>query len=164
MRNSSYDDTDRTEMVLTFAGLEGSEQEHALSKPIEILAWSFGASYGVEGDKKTPSTYLQNLSMTQYVSEVSPTFLKCLASNRIFKTVILECTNKSQTIKLVLQDAFLTHTSTGGSGGESRLTENIGIGFKAMESFFEDRTKENGKMVSSGPLTNDDLFTAGRRS
>ena len=163
MRNGSYNESDKTEMKLTFAGFEGTEQEKALSSPHEILAWSFGGFYGIDGDKKSPSSYLQSLSLTHYVTDASPIFLKCLVSNRVFKSVVLESSNKSQLVKLVLHDAIITGVSTGGSGGESRLTENIVIAYKSVENLFEDRTKDDSKMVSSGRLDNSDMFPVNNR-
>ena len=154
-------DRDTTQMILTFQGLETNENEKSLSTPIDILAWSFGAHVTAEENKPVLS-HLQNISMTKYVTDATPLFFKCITEQRNFKTVVFESTNKNQNIKFLLQDVVITSISTGGSGGESRLTENICLGFKSMELVYEDRTKENTKAVKSGAIENKNPFGSGR--
>lgn len=154
-------DRETTQMILTFQGLETNENEKSLSTPIDILAWSFGAHVTSEENKPVMS-HLQNISMTKYVTDASPLFFKCITEQRAFKNVFFESTNKNQNIKFLLQDVVITSLSTGGSGGESRLTENICLGFKKMEIIYEDRAKENSKEVKSGTIENKNPFGSGR--
>lgn len=154
-------DRDTTQMILTFQGLETNENEKSLLTPIDILAWSFGAHVTVEENKPVTS-HLQNISMTKYVTDASPLFFKCITEQRAFKTVVFESTNKNQNIKFLLHDVVITSVSTGGSGGEIRLTENICLGFKNMEFIYEDRSKENAKAVRSGAIENKNPYGVGR--
>lgn len=143
--------TDETEMNLMFKDLEADE--HFFSTPIDILAWSFGAHTNVK-ENKLAIPKIQNLSMTKYMSELTPLFYKFIANQRVFETVVFESTNVNQSIKFLLHDVVITTVASGGSAGENRLTENIHLDFKNIEIIYKDHMKENSKAVNSGSIEN----------
>ncbi len=165
---SYLNDSERemTDMKLTFEWNEKSEnsaESKLFLEPITILAWSFGSSSGVDQETKKDYVYLQDLSMTKYMTEQSPLFLKYIAEKKIFKTVTLECTNKNQTIQMKMTDAYLTSISTGGSGGESNLTENITLCYGHMEFKFDRPGTTKSTPVTSGALLNKEPGNYSRR-
>jgi type VI protein secretion system component Hcp len=97
------------------------------------------------------------------MTEQSPLFLKYITEKKVFKSVILECTNKNQTIKLKMTDAFLSSISTGGSGGESNLTENITLCYNQLEFNFDRPGSSKSKPITSGLLLNKEPGNYGRR-
>jgi type VI secretion system secreted protein Hcp len=163
MSYSNDSEREMTDMKLTFEWGDKTEESQLFLEPITILAWSFGSSAGIDPETKKDQVYLQDLSMTKYVTEQSPLFLKFITEKKIFKTVILECTNKNQTIKFKMADAFLSSISTGGSGGESNLTENITLSYNHVEFSFDRPGSSTSKSITSGLLLNKDPGNYGRR-
>ncbi len=111
-----------TTMTLLLEYLDEQEPK-SLKLPIDILAWSWGSA----GPKA-----LQELSLTKYIGVESPHIMKMISTQQKIKQVTMTAENEN-TITLVLKNAYFTHQSMGGSGGEERLTENVTLAFSEVE-------------------------------
>lgn len=80
---------------------------------------------------------IQDLSVTKYVDKASATlFLYMCKGTHIPKgtlTVRKAGDKPLEYIKLTLEDIIVSSLSTGGSGGEDRLTENLTLNFSKFK-------------------------------
>lgn len=97
---------------------------------IDVLAWSWGAS--TSGNRKT---CIQDLSLTKFIDLSSPALLMGQARGRMYDQAILTVSrgnaNSLAYISIKFKNVTVTSLSTGGSGGEDRLTENVTFNFES---------------------------------
>lgn len=140
---------------------EGESKQTGHAGEIEVLAWSWGASqsgsfaHGAGGGAGKAN--VQDLSITKYIDKSSTAFIKALVGGDHIGDVTLSISkvgNNKQTNdywKMKLSPAMITSYSTGGSGGEDLLTENISIGFAKFEiEYFKQDDK--GAVASAGKV------------
>ncbi|EQD37743.1 Virulence factor for secretion apparatus [mine drainage metagenome] len=126
--------------------IEGSSVHSKHTGEIPILAWSWGASNignlhggaGASGGKAN----VQDISITKYVDGCSNALLDAVCTGARIDTAWLYVTNATgeQTDFLTLElseGVLLKSWSTGGSGGEDRLTENITLHFGKFKFSFQ---------------------------
>lgn len=116
---------------------ETQDKEFAAKNAIDVLAWSWGLSYSgsaqVGGGAGTGRVSVGDLSLTKYVDKATPALMLSLAkgsrTEQMKLTVRREGDKQKKYLEITLKDVFVTSLSTGGSGGEDRLTENISLNF-----------------------------------
>lgn len=146
------------DMFLEVEGIPGESIDSVHKGHISLLAWSWGAS-------QSGSTHLgpgggsgkvnvQDLSFTKYVDEASHLLLlNCCNGTHIPKAVLTirkaGGTAPLDYVVLTLNDIIVSSVSTGGSGGEDRLTENVSLNF-AKFKFEYTKQKADGS-ADGGP-------------
>lgn len=129
------------DMFFKIDTVEGESKDAKHAKEIDVLSWSWGAhqsgtthSGGGSGAGKVA---VGDLSFTKYVDSAShKLLLACCAGTHLKEAtlVVRKAGDKPlEYIKLKLSDVIVTNISTGGSGGEDRLTENITLNFGKFE-------------------------------
>ncbi len=122
------------DMFLKIEGIEGDSQDALRPDNIVVLAWSWGASSDVKG-KGGVSCNIQDVSITKYVDSASPVLLMGQLNGTEYATgqlAVRTNTATGQSIEYIVIDfnnIRITSLSTGGSGGENRLTENVSFSF-----------------------------------
>jgi len=107
------------EMTLKF------EDDELLTRPIDILAWSWGFSGSQNG--------AQDLSLTKYIGPESARVMELAnLAIRVPRAVFLTVTD-TQRITMTLKQVLISSQCVGGSGGEDRLTENMTLSYADME-------------------------------
>jgi len=132
------------DMFLCADELQGEAQDPAYLNCIDVLAWSWGMSNsgtthigGVGGEAKVN---VQDISVTKYIDKATPDLMLLTASGKHFPKLELfvskpcpaDCTAYPY-FKLTMTEVLVTSVSTGGSGGEDRLTENVSFNFAKVE-------------------------------
>jgi type VI secretion system secreted protein Hcp len=126
------------DMFLKINGVDGESQDDKHKKEIDVLAWSWGLSNSgsahVGGGAGAGKVNVQDVSFTKYVDSASPKLmLACCAGSHYDEATLTVRKaggdNPVEYIKLKLQEVFVSAVSTGGSGGEDRLTENVTLNF-----------------------------------
>jgi type VI secretion system secreted protein Hcp len=120
------------DMFLKISDIPGESQDAKHAKEIDVLAWSWGLA-GPVGGKKVQAGCTQQLSLTKWVDAATPT----LASHAVLGqpsasaklTVRKEGKETIDVLVVTFDNLTPTSTSTGGSGGEDRLTENVTFAF-----------------------------------
>jgi type VI secretion system secreted protein Hcp len=91
----------------------------------------------------------QDLSFTKYIDSASTPLMIALAKGSHIPTVTLLARKAGEGqipyITIVLTDVIVTSVSTGGSGGEDRLTENITLNFGQVKYTYNPQTKAGAK-------------------
>ena len=129
---------------------------------IDVLAWSWGASnagsFHSGGGGGAGKANFQDISITKYLDKSSPALLIALAKGTHVPTAKLLVRKAGEGQQKYLEMTFtkvlVTSLSTGGSGGEDRLTENLSLNFAEVkfEYFLQD---EKGKTASGGEFNFD---------
>lgn len=104
---------------------------------IDVLAWSFGVSNSgsahMGGGAGAGKCNVQDISITKYYDKSSPTLMQACCKGDHFPTVELIVRKAGgkpiEYIKIMMTEVMITSVSTGGSGGEDRLTENVTFNF-----------------------------------
>ena len=129
---------------------------------IDVLAWSWGLSNSgsivAGGGGGAGKANFQDFSFTQYLdSSIVPIFLG-VANGTHFKSATLDVmkaggkASAEPYFKMIFSDVLLTSMSTGGSGGEDRLTANTSFTFGKVEMEYRQLNKDGSydKPVKGG--------------
>ena len=140
------------DMFLKIEDLKGESADDAHKGEIDVLAWSWGASQSgtmhTGGGAGAGKANFQDVSVTKYVDKSSHALLKAVAVGQHIKSALLTVRKAGEKpleyIKLTMKNCLISSVSTGGSGGEDRLTENISINFGNF-SYEYTPQKEDGR-------------------
>lgn len=116
------------DMFLDIDTVMGESQDNAHQGEIDVLAWSWGSS------SNGRCTQIQDISITKFVDLSSPTLLMGQIMGTVYDTATLTVRKAGDSpleyIILELRNVYVSSLSTGGSGGEDRLTENVTLNFE----------------------------------
>jgi len=133
----------QVDMFLCIDVVKGESKSARHKDCIDVLAWSWGAtqsgSFHVGGGGGTGKANFQDIAITKYIDISSPDLLTYVANGDhflkvemfIYKAGCAECNWPTHRMKM--EKVLVTSLSMGGSGGESRLTENTTLNFAKYE-------------------------------
>ena len=140
------------DMFIKIGAVDGESVDSTHKKDIDVLAWSWGASQS--GTTHTGQgggagkVNAQDLSFTKYVDASSHALLLacCKGTHYDKATLVVRKAgdNPLEYIKVTMEDLIVTSISTGGSGGEDRLTENVTLNFAKVKFEYDPQTKKGG--------------------
>jgi type VI secretion system secreted protein Hcp len=126
------------DMFLDLEGeIKGESVDSKHKDEIDVLAWSWGLSqsgtfHHGSGGGAGKANY-QDLSITKYVDLSSPNLMLYCANGDHFASATLTVRKAGKQpleyMKITMKQVLVTSVSTGGSGGEDRLTENVTLNF-----------------------------------
>lgn len=125
------------DMFIKIGDIEGEATDSSHGKEIDVLAWSWGMSQSgtthVGGGGGSGKVNVQDLSITKYVDASTHALMKACCDGTHYPEAKLTVRKAGKTaleyIKLTMKEVIVTAVSTGGSGGEDRLTENVTLNF-----------------------------------
>jgi len=130
------------DMFLEIEGeIDGESKDKDHAKDIDILAWSWGVSnsgsFHMGGGGGAGKANFQDISVTKYVDSASAKLMLYCSNGDHFPTATLYVRKAGKQaleyIIIKMGKVMITSVSTGGSGGEDRLTENISLNFENVE-------------------------------
>ncbi len=137
---------------------ETKDKEFSKKKAIDVLAWSWGmsqsGSFHEGGGGGAGKASFQDVSFTKWVDSSTPALMIHLAKGTHIPECKLTCRKagegQQRYIEITMKKCIVSSLSTGGSGGEDRLTENVTLNFAEVnyEYFVQDDkgvTKSSGK-------------------
>lgn len=143
------------DMFLKIEGeIQGESQDKSHKGDIDVLAWSWGMSnsgtFHTGGGGGAGKANFQDISVTKYVDAASPVLMLYCANGDHFDKarLVVRKAGKSplEYIVIDMQQVLITSVSTGGSGGEDRLTENVSLNFaKVKVAYSEQNPDGSGK-------------------
>lgn len=124
-------------MFMKIAGVDGESRDSKHGKEIDVLAWSWGVSNSgsaqIGGGAGAGKVNVQDLSFTKWVDAATPKLVLACCAGTHYDDATLVVRKAGGTpveyITLKLTEVLITSISTGGSGGEDRLTENVTLNF-----------------------------------
>lgn len=139
------------DMFLKIEGVDGESLDASHTDEIDVLAWSWGltqsGSMHTGGGGGSGKVSVQDVSITKYVDNASATIMNKTCKGEHFPSAVLVIRKAGgealEYWKLTMNKVLITSISTGGSGGEDKLTENLTLNF---EDFLAEYTvqKEDG--------------------
>lgn len=147
------------DMYLKIETIDGetTDAEMKKVKAIDILAWSWGVSNSgtahMGGGAGSGKANFQDISCTKYIDSGSHALLLGCATGEHFTKATLTVRKAGKTqqkyVEIIMEEVLIASVSTGGSGGEDRLTENISLNFaKVTFNYYQ---QDDKGVVSSTP-------------
>jgi type VI secretion system secreted protein Hcp len=147
------------DMFLELEGVKGETIDKAFKSKnaMDILAWSWGLSnsgtFHAGAGGGAGKANFQDISVTKYIDLASPIIMQlCSNGKHLDKgtiTVRKAGENPLEYLKISLKKIFITSYSTGGSGGEERLTENVSLNFAEVKIEYQQQDAKGGKAGSA---------------
>jgi type VI secretion system secreted protein Hcp len=147
------------DMFLTITDIEGESRDSSHAGAIDVLAWSWGASQSgsmhTGGGGGSGRVNVQDISITKWVDKSSPVLMqKCCEGTHLEEAVLI--VRKAggtplEYFKITMQHVLISSISSGGSGGEDRLTENVSLNFGIIK--FEYQPQNDQGEAEGGALT-----------
>jgi type VI secretion system secreted protein Hcp len=125
------------DIFLKIDDVAGESKDDKHSGSIDVLAWSWGLSNAgnahIGGGAGAGKVSVQDLSVTKYVDKGSTVLALACCNGKHFKQALLTVRKAGEKpleyLKIKMEDVLISGLSTGGSGGEDRLTENVRFNF-----------------------------------
>jgi type VI secretion system secreted protein Hcp len=144
------------DMFIKIGDLKGESKDKTHAGKIDVLAWSWGISNSGSAQQGSGAgagkCNVQDLSFTKYIDLSSPDLLLAACNGKHFPEALLIVRKAGETpleyLKIKMTDLLVTSVSTGGSGGEDRLTENVTLNFAKVNVDYVEQTEkgtEGGK-------------------
>jgi type VI secretion system secreted protein Hcp len=140
--------------------LEGEAKDKTYKGEIDVLAWSWGVSNSgnahVGGGAGAGKCNVQDLSFTKYVDKATSPLLLAACNGKHYDEALLIIRkageNPVEYLKIKLTEVLITSVTTGGSGGEDRLTENVTLNFAKVNVDYtpQDDKGKGGTAVTMG--------------
>lgn len=126
------------DMFLKLDGITGESFDKVHKGEIDVLAWSWGTnSTETATARKQGCVAVQDFSFTKYIDKATPGLITSIAGGQAIanaKLTVRKAGEKPLEFLLVeLSNVVVTSLSTGGSGGEDRLTENVTLNFASAK-------------------------------
>ena len=139
------------DMFLKIDGVKGESLDKTYKDAIEILAWSWGlsqsGSFHFGGGGGAGKANIQDISLTKYVDKATAGLLKKCTTGEHYKQADVICRKAGgdplEFLKIKMEKVMVTSVSTGGSGGEDRLTENVTLNFAKVTCTYKPQ-KDDG--------------------
>ena len=141
------------DMFIKIGDLKGESKDATHKGEIDVLAWSWGVSNSgsahVGGGAGAGKANIQDLSFTKYVDLSSPDLMLACCNGKHFPEANLVVRkageNPLEYLKIKLTEVLVTSLSTGGSGGEDRLTENVTLNFAKVNVDYVEQTEKGAQ-------------------
>ena len=125
------------DILLKIDGLEGESAISGHEGEIDILSWSWNVSntgtMHIGGGGGAGKAIVGDLSVTKYIDKSSTHLILASLLGTQFKEAILIVSkageNPLEYLKITMSPVIVTNVSSGGSGGDDRLTESVTLNF-----------------------------------
>ena len=133
--------------------LNGESRDKVHVGTIDVLAWSWGASNAgtahLGGGAGAGKVNVQDMSITKYVDKASPDLILACCKGTHYTDALLTVRKAGdkplEYLKIKMEEVMVTSVSTGGSGGEDRLTENVSLNFGKVTVDYTEQTAGGGE-------------------
>jgi len=144
------------DMFLKLGDIKGESKDSKHKDEIDVLAWSWGASNSGSahhgGGAGAGKVNVQDISVTKWVDLSSTSILNACCVGKHIPEVTLVVRKAGEKpleyLTITMKEVFVTSVSTGGSGGEDRLTENITLNFAKFKTQYKEQADTGGAGAS----------------
>jgi type VI secretion system secreted protein Hcp len=141
---------------------ESKDKDKGTVGDIDVLAWSWGCSqsgtFHQGGGGGAGKANVQDLSFTKWIDKSSPKLqFACLKGTHINEAIlnVRKAGDKPYVyLRITMTKVLVSSVSTGGSGGEDRLTENVTFNFAKVKVEYFEQT-DTGSVNAAGDYTFD---------
>ena len=143
------------DMFLKIGNINGESLDATHKSWVDVLAWSWGISNSgsthVGGGAGAGKANAQDLSYTSYVDASSAPLMQAVATGQHLKSAFLNVRRAgsapTEFLKITMTEVLVTSLSTGGSGGEDRLTQNVTLNFAKVKVEYQ-QVADTGKPLN----------------
>src|SRR5262249_15602884 len=136
------------DQFIKIGDVKGEAKDKTHKDEIDVLGWSWGLSNSgsahMGGGAGSGKVNVQNLSLTKYIDKASPDLMLACCNGKHYDTATLVVRKAGTTpleyLKVTMSEVLITGVTTGGSGGEDRLTENITLNFAKVKVDYKEQT------------------------
>jgi len=129
------------DMFIKIDQIKGESPDKVHKDEIQVLSFSWGATQSGSTHMGTGGgsgkVNFSDITFTKFVDKASPMLLQNCANGKHFKEALLTIRKAGGTpleyLKIKLTDIIVSAFSSGGSGGEDRLTENVTLNFGKID-------------------------------
>ena len=149
----------------TASGIKGETKDKVFKTKggIDVLAWSWGLSNSgsahMGAGQGAGKANFQDISFTKYIDLASTKLMtSCATGTHIkeAKLVIRKAGGSPLEYLLIdLSDCLISSYSTGGSGGEDRLTENVSLNFAIVKIDYKTQKEDGTEGTDKGNFAYD---------
>ena len=140
------------DMFIKIGALKGESRDKVHKEEIDVLAWSWGLSNSgsaqVGSGAGAGKVNVQDVSFTKYLDKSSPDLMLAACNGKHFDKAILVVRKAGEMpleyLMITMEEVLITSVSTGGSGGEDRLTENVTLNFAQVKVQYKEQTATGG--------------------
>ena len=141
------------DMFMKIGDVKGESGDSTHKGEIDVLAWSWGMSqsgttHGGSGGG-AGKVNVQDLSFTKHIDKSSPILVMTCCNGKHHKDATLTIRKAGETpleyLIIKMEEVLVTSVSTGGSGGEDRLTENVTLNFAKFSLSYQPQDKAGAK-------------------
>jgi type VI secretion system secreted protein Hcp len=140
-------------MFLKIGSLEGESKDKVKTKWIDVLAWNWGMSNSgtahVGGGAGAGKVNVQDLSFSKWIDKSSPDLMLACCNGKHFDKATLVVRkaggNPLEYVKIEMSEVMIAGVTTGGSGGEDRLTENVILNFAKVKVDYAEQKGDGSK-------------------
>ena len=126
-----------TDQFLKIGDLKAESRDDKHKEWIDVLSWSWGMSQSgtmhMGGGGGSGKVTVQDISFVKPLDKSSTDLMMACCNGKHFKEATLVCRKAGEKpleyLKIKMEDVIITSLSTGGSSGESQLTENVTLNF-----------------------------------
>lgn len=142
---------------------ESKDKEQSKKNDIDVLAWSWGVSQSgtthMGSGAGAGKANFQDISFTKYLDTASTSLMMHCGLGTHIPKIVLLCRKAGEKpvkyLELTMEECIITGVSTGGSGGEDRLTENVSINFAKFKYEYFKQADKGGEATSAGEFVYD---------
>lgn len=129
------------DMFMKIGALKGESRDSVHKDKTDVLAWSWGMSNSgsahMGGGAGAGKVSVQDISFTKYIDKSSPDLMLACCNGKHFPDAMLIVRKAGEKpveyLKITMKEVLISSVSTGGSGGEDRLTENVTLNFAEVK-------------------------------
>jgi type VI secretion system secreted protein Hcp len=133
------------DMFMKIGDLKGESKDKSHKEEIDVLAWSWGMSNSgtshMGGGAGAGKVSVQDVSFTKYIDKSSTNLIMACCTGKHFDEATLTVRKAGDTpleyLVITMKEVMVTAVSTGGSGGEDRLTENVTLNFASFVTAYK---------------------------
>ncbi len=141
------------DMFIKIGDIKGESTDKTHKQEIDVLAWSWGLSQSgtthVGGGGGSGKVSVQDLSITKYIDSASNALLTACCEGKHYDDATLVVRKAGGTpveyVVIKMEEVLITSVSTGGSGGEDRLTENVTLNFAKFTYKYQEQDEKGAK-------------------
>jgi type VI secretion system secreted protein Hcp len=138
------------EFFLKMTNIPGESQDQTHKDEIDVLAWSWGmsqsGSFHVGGGGGAGKVDVQDMSITKYIDKSSTDLMLHVANGAHIPEAVLTVRKAGgdpvDYLVIEMKKVLVTSVSTGGSGGEDRLTENLSLNFAEVKVTYTEQKSD----------------------
>ena len=137
------------DMFMKITDVKGEAKDSTHKDEIDVLSWSWGMNQSgtghVGGGLGSGKVNVHDMSFTKFVDVSSADLMLACCNGKHFSeaklTVRKAGENPLEYLSITMQDVLIAGITTGGSGGDDRLTENVRLNFAKVKVDYTEQTQ-----------------------